>query len=85
MKGDESMVGDNVKLRRKLTRAIESASALRGERNHAVRQAKRLTKENLYLASLAGRLRRKLTVRNAELVKLKRYKALIFNLVKKVS
>ena len=85
MNGNERMVGQNVKLRKKLARALELAAAMKGERNHAIRQAKRLMKENIEIASLVSRLRSKLTTKNAELLKLRRYETLIITLVKKVS
>lgn len=84
MNGSERMVGENVKLRKKLARALESAAAMRGERNHAIRQSKRLMKENVEMSSRISRLRNKLTVRSDKLAKLRRYETLLRTLVKKV-
>ena len=81
---EERRVGENVKLRRKLARALESEASIRAERRSLARRVRSYTREVLELETVISELRGKLTAKDAHITKLKKYEDIIIKMVERV-
>ena len=81
---EERRVGENVRLRKKLARALESETAIRAERRSLARRVRGYIREVLELETKISELRARLGTRDRENAKLQKYEALIFKLVERV-
>ena len=84
MNNHERMVGENVKLRSKLTRALESETAIREERRALARRVRSYAREVLELETTIGELRGKSASLAKKIHKLKKYESLITKMVERV-
>ena len=81
---EERRVGENVKLRKKLARALESEATMRAERRRLARRVRSYAREVDDLETIASSLRDKLKSQGNEIDRLKKYEDLIGKMVKRV-
>mgnify|MGYP003636183301 FL=1 len=81
---EERRVGENVKLRKKLARALESEATMRAERRRLARRVRSYAREVDDLETIASSLRDKLKSQGNEIDRLKKYEDLIVKMVKRV-
>ena len=81
---EERRVGENVKLRKKLARALESEATMRAERRRLARRVRSYAREVDDLETIASSLRDKLKSQGDEIDRLKKYEDLIVKMVKRV-
>lgn len=84
MTNAERRVGENMKLRKQLARALASEVAMRSERRSLARRVRSYIREVLELETTIAELRGRLSCTVAEMKKLRRYEALITKLVERV-
>ena len=81
---EERRVGENVRLRKKLARALEAETATRGERRALARRVRGYIREVLELETKISELRARLGTMDRENAKLQKYEVLIIKMVERV-
>ena len=81
---EERRVGENVKLRKKLARALESEASIRAERRSLARRVRSYTREALELETVISELRGKITAKDIRITKLAKYEDIIVKMVRRV-
>lgn len=81
---EERMVGEKMKLRRQLARALESEAKIRAERRTLARRVRSYTKEVLELEMIIVELRGKVAATATEVTRLRKYESLINKMVRRV-
>tara|TARA_R110000751_G_scaffold77254_4_gene155899 strand:+ start:1240 stop:1515 length:276 start_codon:yes stop_codon:yes gene_type:complete len=81
---EERMVGENVRLRSKLKRALAAEAAVREERRALARRMRSYSREVLELETTIVELRGRLGANAKEFTKLRKYEALIKKMVERV-
>ena len=81
---EERMVGENVRLRSKLARAIEAETAIRAERRALARRVRGYVREVLELETTIGELRGRIDADAKERTRIKKYETMMIKLVERV-
>tara|TARA_R110000751_G_scaffold75293_2_gene151852 strand:+ start:1928 stop:2212 length:285 start_codon:yes stop_codon:yes gene_type:complete len=81
---EERRVGENVKLRKKLARALESEASIRAERRSLARRVRSYAREVLELEMVINELRGKVTAKDTRITKLAKYEDIIVKMVRRV-